>query len=272
MISFSNTRPKLVAAFSALTLLTVAVGGVALYGFGRLGTHIDLLAANLLPSAVSLAKAQNGYLEARVATTHMMILAFTGDYGELPSRRATRDQAIMAIEEGFKEYAALPMSDREKELWTGIEQGEKYFAAENLKVWQRLEAHDARGAVAAQDAYLAEVDRRLGVPLEQLTALLGGLGREERTTADAQSRASRALVLTALALAVVLATALGLVLSRAVSRPIALVVSEAGRLREAVAEGRLDVRGEIAALAPEFRPIVEGINETMDAFAAAHRA
>jgi methyl-accepting chemotaxis protein len=266
MISFRNTRPKLVVAFGAITLLTVAMGGVAMYSLGRLGTHVGFLADNMLPSAVALAKAQAGLQEARLSTSRAVISAFQGDYGELQSERATRDLAIAALETGFKEYAAFPMSDREKELWSGIEGGERYFAGENLKVWQRLEAHDARGAAAAQAAYRGEMKRLLAVPLETLQALLGTLGNEEKTAADVQILASRSLLWTALALAVVLAVALGIALSRAVARPIALLVAEAARLREAVSEGRLDARGESAALSPEFRPVIEGINETLDAY------
>ncbi|HTN51949.1 MAG TPA: methyl-accepting chemotaxis protein [Anaeromyxobacter sp.] len=55
---------------------------------------------------------------------------------------------------------------------------------------------------------------------------------------------------------------------RTLSRTLARLTGEAVRLREAVAAGRLEERGDAAAIEAEFRPIVEGMNETLDAFVA----
>ena len=72
------------------------------------------------------------------------------------------------------------------------------------------------------------------------------------------------VALSAVVLAVVLGVnALG---QRAITRTVRALVGEAARLREAVAAGRLDERGDAQAIEAEFRPIVVGINETMDAF------
>ncbi len=62
--------------------------------------------------------------------------------------------------------------------------------------------------------------------------------------------------------------AFALLLSRAIGRTVRRLVTEAEKLREAVASGRLDVRGETAGLGPEFQPVVQGMNDTMDFFLA----
>jgi methyl-accepting chemotaxis protein len=51
------------------------------------------------------------------------------------------------------------------------------------------------------------------------------------------------------------------------SNAIGSVVTETGRLTEAVASGKLDVRADPAAVVPELRDVVDGLNATMDAFA-----
>jgi methyl-accepting chemotaxis protein len=53
---------------------------------------------------------------------------------------------------------------------------------------------------------------------------------------------------------------------RAISRIVSGLIGEAARLREAVAQGRLDERGDADAIEGEFRPVMVGLNETMDAF------
>ncbi len=44
-------------------------------------------------------------------------------------------------------------------------------------------------------------------------------------------------------------------------------MSEAKRLRDAVVEGKLDVRADLANVGEEFRPFLAGVNDTMDAYA-----
>jgi len=60
--------------------------------------------------------------------------------------------------------------------------------------------------------------------------------------------------------------------ARSVRRNVATLVRESTRLTAAVKAGTLDVRAEPAGVAPEFRGIVSGMNETMDAFLVPIRA
>ncbi len=59
-----------------------------------------------------------------------------------------------------------------------------------------------------------------------------------------------------------------LLLSRAIGRTVRRLVTEAEKLRAAVASGQLHVRGETAGLGREFQPVVQGMNDTMDFFLA----
>jgi methyl-accepting chemotaxis protein len=65
----------------------------------------------------------------------------------------------------------------------------------------------------------------------------------------------------------VLALVLLLIVNRFVGAPLARLTEEAARMAAAVKDGRLDQRGDPARLAPEFQPVVIGMNETLDAFA-----
>jgi methyl-accepting chemotaxis protein len=59
----------------------------------------------------------------------------------------------------------------------------------------------------------------------------------------------------------------GLFVSRLIGGAVDETLGEVARVREAVAAGKLSVRGDARRMDPEFRPIVEGINATLDAFA-----
>jgi methyl-accepting chemotaxis protein len=81
----------------------------------------------------------------------------------------------------------------------------------------------------------------------------------------------RRLLGLAAAIAAVLAAA-AWIAARSVRKNVAALVAESARLTGAVRDGRLDERAVPRAVAPEFRGIVAGMNETMDAFVAPIRA
>jgi methyl-accepting chemotaxis protein len=60
--------------------------------------------------------------------------------------------------------------------------------------------------------------------------------------------------------------ALGYLLGRSVDRAIGALVRQASRLTSAAAAGQLEVRGDEVAVPAEFRPVVQGMNQTLEAF------
>jgi methyl-accepting chemotaxis protein len=57
---------------------------------------------------------------------------------------------------------------------------------------------------------------------------------------------------------------LGSMLFRDVHRAVATLTSEASKLRDGVAAGRLEVRGDVTAISPEFRPILSAMNDMVE--------
>jgi len=86
----------------------------------------------------------------------------------------------------------------------------------------------------------------------------------------AEGAAERRTQLEVIALVVLLTSALAsaaaVLLARSFSRPMARLIEEAGRLHAAVEAGTLDLRADAAGVSPEFRPVIDTMNETLDAF------
>jgi methyl-accepting chemotaxis protein len=59
----------------------------------------------------------------------------------------------------------------------------------------------------------------------------------------------------------------GILVSRMVGGAVDETLGEVARVRDAVAAGKLTIRGDAQRIDPEFRPIVLALNETIDAFA-----
>jgi methyl-accepting chemotaxis protein len=100
--------------------------------------------------------------------------------------------------------------------------------------------------------------------VDDIDALLAA----ERATAE-RDRLQQYTAIGAVGIVVTaLAALVAMLLGRSTSRPLAFMVEEMARLRGAVADGQLDVRGDASKIGAEFRPIVDGMNATMDAFVA----
>ena len=87
--------------------------------------------------------------------------------------------------------------------------------------------------------------------------------------ADGQRLVSwiRWVLVLAVAGAVAALLAVGLYLAGTVARLVSGAAAEASRLREAVAAGRIDVRGDPDAVHPDVRPVIDGFNGILEAFA-----
>jgi methyl-accepting chemotaxis protein len=78
----------------------------------------------------------------------------------------------------------------------------------------------------------------------------------------------RNLALGLISLAVVFALGLGWFISRMIGRVLATVAGEAQHLAADIVDGKLQTRGNPELVPDEFRPILEGINQLVDAFVA----
>jgi len=95
-------------------------------------------------------------------------------------------------------------------------------------------------------------------------AALAGPGAAAAATAAAERLGTTLLFATALAGGTMMA--MGLLCARAAGTISRDLVAEASRVCHAVHDGRLDVRAQAAAVHFEFRPIMEGMNATLESF------
>jgi len=139
---------------------------------------------------------------------------------------------------------------------------------------ERLAAtHDAARPIAAE--VLAAAERgdagAAATAARRLEAALGDAARLAETERDAAARlASGTIVFVdgTVAIAALGLIVLGFFLARHVDGVIAGLRAEADRVRRAVEQGRLAVRGDPAAVNFEFRSVVEGMNAVVDALVA----
>ncbi len=109
---------------------------------------------------------------------------------------------------------------------------------------------------------------------DTVDALVLALKAQTKGAEQGAAALLRSRVTTMIVLLVVLALVAGLLawrVVRAVGQTLDGLNAQSQRLTEAVRQGTLDVRADEAAVAVEFRPVVAGMNETLDAFVGPFR-
>lgn len=112
------------------------------------------------------------------------------------------------------------------------------------------------------------IDRAKAGCDQEMGALVANLEEEEQASQEATSNGIyNAFILIALFVTLVGAatTILSLLLGRQVGRTLRTLVSEVESLSQAAVNGELQERGNPELVSSEFRPIVRGINDTLDA-------
>jgi methyl-accepting chemotaxis protein len=125
-----------------------------------------------------------------------------------------------------------------------------------------LRGEDASGPLARSEA-LFEVHRKAVLELVKLA--------EERTKVDEEQGrdiiSARVALLLCVALAVLaIGVTMSVLAARQVGRGIGALMRETGALGAAVGRGDLDHRAALEAVPGEFAPVLQAMNETMDAF------
>jgi methyl-accepting chemotaxis protein len=76
---------------------------------------------------------------------------------------------------------------------------------------------------------------------------------------------SSAIMIAIIVIGSIIALILGVFLSISIANVIKMLISESNKLTEAAVAGKLATRGDVNKINWEFRPIVEGVNKTLDA-------
>ena len=143
--------------------------------------------------------------------------------------------------------------------------GRAFYDALEKELFPAFADSDAFRVIKALDRAKASYEQNRTSALELVEVVRARAARDE-----AGGRRLAGLWSTALAAALLGIALAGVVVSRlfvhGIDRDLAAVVEESRRLTQAVDDGRLDERGRAEAMAPEFRPVVAGMNQTMDAF------
>jgi len=266
MLKSLSTRSKLLVLIVGVSLGTGAVGGIALTVFGRLERQAVTISSTVLPSLEALSEVKSSVAEIRFWSTRALILTIGGKLDQLSGPWAKREAARERGEKSLEALATRSLDPATRRLLDRFGPAFRQLVADNQTAWDAMRTGDSARPDAIMGGYSARVQNELAEPLQECMDLQGQLAHQiEVSTADL-GRTSRRWLWGVLLASVASALILGLATAGSITRSLGVLADEARRLRDAVASGRLVERADPTLVADEFRRILEGVNDTMDAF------
>ena len=189
------------------------------------------------------------------------------------ARRLALAERLATLEREFEERAAYwNGSESEPEVKASLASAHAparaFFAA-----GRDLAAAVAAGDTVKMTAALDRAKERFAehdAAIDRLGVLLRAQATAHEAQADRQIRTVFTRVLGLLALVIVMLVAAAVLITRAVGGAVTRLNGATARLALAVSRGQLAERTDPAAVHPDFRDAVLGLNQTMDAFAKPH--
>ncbi len=260
-----SIRAKMMGGFIFLAFIAGIVGYVGITFIKHLDDKdIFLYEKTTLPLGY-LAIANGEFLEIRVYLRDMVFKAKTHEEKQKYIDKIKESQE--GINKELKEYEKTFLSQQDKDYHAKLVGSLKEY----MTIGDSCIALQNQGKDSESIALLySEKWGALGTDIAQQFIKMIDLNEKtaketsEANTAEA-NRAVLYMVYTIIC-AIIIAIVLGFLLSKSIYAVINFLVTEAKKLTEAVQNGKLDIRGDVEGTNFEFRAIVKGVNEIMDAF------
>ncbi len=280
MFAKMKTGTKILAGFGIATAIAIAVGVVGYWGINKLSGHTHTIADCRLPSVRGLNLIAKGQLQ--VSYGHRGLLH--PQMMDARSRANQYDRCKQGFEQaevGWKMYEPLTHTPEEAAMWKELGKlwDDWKVTAEEIEKVSREKDQLVADGVALDDPKVLAIDKKAmeigdvsrsalnssAAKLDELIKLSAKLSEEESAQATHDASTAMVVMFTTIGIGFVAMLLLGVFLSRSISKMVGTLISETKRLTQDAVEGRLQTRGNPELMSLEFRPIVEGINATLDA-------
>jgi len=271
---------KILAGFIMVTCIAALMGVVGYWGLHDVTNEMNEIGEVRLPSVEGLmvmSESQNKIMVGERGLTNRRLMA--------PQVRKAQydyiEKAWKRADDGWKQYEPLPQTKEESQLWqTFVPKWDSWKKAHQQVVDiskekdgvlasgadlkdKRIEALDAKAFEASLEARKKFIEAE--ALLAKLVDLNVKLGQQAQKAGHQKARQAQMLLAGALIAAILLSLLTGFYLKRNIAAILRGLLDESSRLTEAAVAGKLATRGNVEKVNFEFRGIVEGVNNTLDA-------
>lgn len=285
MFAKMKTGTKILTGFGIAIVITVVVGVVGYQGISKLGGHVTEIGAVRLPSIRGLSQMANGQIGVGYGERGILNRRIMADAQSRANQYNRIMDGMKQAEEGRKMCESLAQTTKqtteEAVMWKELRGYWNTWKVDMDKEVALSKEKDGLLAAGAkpEDAEIVKIDdnmfelskatrvafNKCAGKLDELIKLNAKYGEDATKQAETDSASATVMMFSAIGLGALLMLGLGVVLARNISKILATLISETKKITEATVAGKLQTRGNPELVSLEFRPVLEGVNDTLDA-------
>ena len=280
MFSKMRIDTKIITGFCFAILAVLIIGVSVYFSLNSIKNGLLDLAENRLPVTNALTAINSGVKDVTIGERGLINRQVMGTQVR-NDQYAVIENGFKEIEENWKAYEVLPKTKEEAGDWNKFTDNYDIWQKEVQNIINLSKQKDSLIAAGAglQDSRITALDNEVdelfinnrGAYLELDKELKDFISRNNQNSIDVKNKAEKAVTLALLILLICIVVSAGalltiaLAMSKSIKKTFNALISEAGKLSTAAVGGKLDTRGDPQVVDEEFRPIIVGVNETLDA-------
>ncbi|MFZ5762008.1 MAG: MCP four helix bundle domain-containing protein, partial [Thermodesulfobacteriota bacterium] len=270
---FKNMKlgQKIIAGFGLVTLLAAIMGTFGYYGISKIMGFQDEIAIVRLPSVQNLLIISEAQTAVKAATRSLLVPGLSNDRVE--NQFGYIKEALARADQAWKIYEPLPQTAEEAATWKQFVPAWEAWLKDVQQTQNNFKAYRASTGKGAEHERMLEFAmeteaksfKNAEALLNKLVDINSTVAKEASQAAEAQAGMIKKSMVAVVLIVISLALAIGFYLNTNIGGILKSLLGESSRLTEAATNGQLATRGDVEKINFEFRGIVEGINQTLDA-------
>ncbi len=271
---------KTFISLGVLTAALLAVAAAGYWGISGLSAEMQDIVDVHLPTIEGLAVIDERITD--IQSNERLLLVNHYDAAQRQHSYQVMTAAFAKIDEARRAYEPLPQTPEEAQLWQRFVPAFDTWKEHHMRVEEverEVDRIAAAGASASDPAYLAAQERAYEAAvaarerraaaqdtIAQIEAIYRRLATEDAQRADKVRAAAELTIGVAALLGLIVALFTTVFLSRNIAAILRSLMSESEKLTASVHEGQTRARADVESINFEFRPVVQSMNDTMEAF------
>ncbi|MEW6574650.1 MAG: MCP four helix bundle domain-containing protein, partial [Bacillota bacterium] len=263
MLSKMKLAGKISLALGLVLVIALVIGGVGYWKISEVGSEAHDLGEEHLPGARALLHIHLTQMEINAHERTMLINGLD---------EATKHDCSTAIEEfwngvetDWNTYAGVEKSPKEEKLWREFQAAWDDWKGKQAKTMELVNTGRMNEAIAYAMGEEAESFERCKTVVDQLMEENAAFAKLTHEQADRTVGSSKTIMVVAMIVGVLLSVVLGLFFGKHIGGIVGSLLAETKRLAESAVAGKLDARGDLEKVNFEFRGIIQGMNDVLDA-------